>query len=73
MATTKRETVRILCKSIVTRLENRKAIQFPPRLRQVVQDEVFGMIGPSIYTDEDLRERPWPGSEPRRRRCTIPE
>ena len=56
MATT-RETARLLCKSIITRLENNKAISFPPRLRQIVQDEVFGLIGPYILTEEDLRER----------------
>ncbi len=54
---TQRETVRLLCKSIITRLENDKAISFPPRLRQIVQDEVFGLIGPSIMTDQDLREK----------------
>ncbi|NBU20888.1 hypothetical protein EBS43_05685 [bacterium] len=46
-----------MCKSILNRLENNKAISFPPRLRQIVQDEVFGLIGPFILTDEDLRER----------------
>lgn len=54
---THRELVRVLCKSIITRLENRKAIVFPPRLRQIVQDEVFGLVGPYIMTDEDIRER----------------
>jgi hypothetical protein len=54
---TQRETVRLLVKSILTRLENQKSISFPPRLRQVVQDEVFGLIGPYILTDEDLRTR----------------
>lgn len=54
---TQRETVRLLCKSIITRLENDKAIQFPPRLRQIVQDEVFGLVGPYIMTDEDLRTK----------------
>ena len=56
MATSK-ETVRLLCKSIITRLENQKSISFPPRLRQVVQDEVFGLIGPYIVSEEELRER----------------
>jgi hypothetical protein len=56
MQTTK-ETVRLLCKSIVTRLENNKCIAFPPRLRQIVGDEVFGLVGPYILTEEDLRER----------------
>lgn len=54
---TQKETLRLLCKSIINRLENHKAISFPPRLRQVVQDEVFGLIGPFILTDEDLREK----------------
>ena len=54
---TQKETLRLLCKSIITRLENHKAISFPPRLRQVVQDEVYGLIVPFVLTDEDLRER----------------
>lgn len=54
---TQKESLRLLCKSIITRLENHKSITFPPRLRQVVQDEVFGLIGPFVLTDEDLRER----------------
>jgi hypothetical protein len=57
MAQTNRETVRNLCKSVITRLEGQKAIQFPPRLRQVVADEVYGLIGPFILTEEDLRTR----------------
>jgi len=56
MATTK-DTVRLLCKSIITRLENDKSISFPPRLRQIVQDEVFGLIGPYILSEEDIREK----------------
>ncbi|HAR42677.1 MAG TPA: hypothetical protein DCS07_08640 [Bdellovibrionales bacterium] len=56
MSTT-RETVRLLCKSIINRLENQKAISFPPRLRQVIQDEIFGLVGPSILSEQDLRER----------------
>jgi hypothetical protein len=54
---TQKETLRLLCKSIVSNLENRKSISFPARLRQIVQDEVHGLIGPFILTDEDLRER----------------
>jgi hypothetical protein len=54
---TQRETVRLLCKSIVTRLENQKSIAFPPRLRQIVQDEIFSLVGPFILTEEDLRDR----------------
>lgn len=54
---TQRETLRLLCRSIITRLENRKAIAFPPRLRDIVQDEVFGLIGPYVMTEQDLREK----------------
>ncbi len=54
---TQKETVRLLCRSIITRLENKKSISFPARLRQVVQDEVFGLVGPFILTDEDLKDR----------------
>jgi Protein of unknown function (DUF507) len=54
---TQKETVRLLCKSIVTRLENNKSISFPPRLRQIVQDEVFGLVGPYILSDEDIKEK----------------
>ena len=46
-----------MCKSIVTRLENQKSISFPPRLRQIVQDEVFNLVGPYILTEEDLRDK----------------
>ena len=54
---TDRETLKLLCKSIITRLENQKAITFPPRLRQIVSEEVYGLIGPYILTDQDLREK----------------
>jgi hypothetical protein len=54
---TQRETLRLLCKSILTRLENQKSITLPARLRQIVQDEVFGLIGALIFTEEDLREK----------------
>jgi hypothetical protein len=55
--TTTRESVRLLCKSIVTRLENRKSIAFPPRLRQIVADEVFNLVGPYIVSEGDIREK----------------
>ncbi len=54
---TEKETVRTLCKSIITRLENQKSIAFPPRLRQIIQDELFGLVGPYIFTEEDVREK----------------
>ena len=54
---TTRETLKILCKSILNRLENQKSISFPPRLRQIVQEEVFQLISPYVKTEEDLREK----------------
>lgn len=57
MMPSKKENVRLLCKSIVTRLENQKSIAFPPRLRQIVAEEVFGLISPYVFTDEDIREK----------------
>ena len=54
---TQRETVRILCKSILNRLENQKSITFAPRLRQVIQDELYQLVGSQILTDEDVKER----------------
>lgn len=54
---TQRDTVKLLCKSIINRLENAKTIAFPPRLRQVIQDELFVLLGPGILTEQDLRER----------------
>lgn len=54
---TQRDTLRLLCKSVVNRLENNKVIAFPPRLRQIVQEELFNLIGPYVMTDQDLREK----------------
>ncbi|NDD91215.1 DUF507 family protein [bacterium] len=54
---TNRETIRLLCKSIINRLENRKAITFPARLRAIVQDELFDLVGPYIVSEQDVRER----------------
>lgn len=54
---TQKETVRLLCKSIISRLENQKSISFPARLRQIVQDEVFGLVGPYIVSEQEVRER----------------
>ena len=57
MTATRRDTVKLLCKSIVTRLENNKSIAFSPRLRQIVADEMYGLIAPYVMTDEDIREK----------------
>lgn len=41
----------------MVRLENDRSIALPARLRQVVQDEVFSLVGPYIVSDQDVRER----------------
>lgn len=57
MIPSNRETLKALCKSVVTKLENHKAITFPPRLRQIVADEVYALIGPYVWTDQDVRDK----------------
>lgn len=57
MTSTTRDTLKLLCKSIVTKLENHKAITFAPRLRQIVADEVYHLIGPYVMTDQEIREK----------------
>lgn len=56
MSTT-RETVKHLCKSILNRLENQKAILFEATARQNLEEELLDRVGPSILTEQDLRER----------------
>jgi hypothetical protein len=57
MTQTNKEMVKNLCKSIVTRLENNKSITFAPRLRQIVFEDVYSLVGPYIVTDEEIREK----------------
>lgn len=54
---TQKETRRLLCKSIMNRLENQKAITFPARLRQIIQDEINQLISPLVLTDQELKEK----------------
>ncbi|MCC7441026.1 MAG: hypothetical protein IT285_05315 [Bdellovibrionales bacterium] len=54
---TNRETVRSLCKIIITRLENQKFIRVYPEKRQQATEELFRKVGPYVLTDQDLRER----------------
>lgn len=54
---TKRETVRLLCKSIINRLENRKSIEFAPRLRELLLDDYLKIVSPHIMTDQDVHEK----------------
>lgn len=55
MATTDRETVKLLCKKIVSRLENEKMIEFEADSRQNVVDDVYEQVGQLIFTEEDLQ------------------
>lgn len=57
MTPTRKEYVKTLCKTIATRLENQKSIAFPPRLRSIIFEEVYQLVGPYIMTDEDIREK----------------
>jgi hypothetical protein len=54
---TKKEHLKILAKSVVTRLEQDQAIVLNPRTRQMVYQDLFLKIEPYILTDEDIRER----------------
>lgn len=57
MSATTRDTVKLLVKSIVNRLENQKSIEFSPRLRQIIQEELTTLIGPLVLTEGDIREK----------------
>lgn len=54
---TSQDTLKSLCKSILTRMENQKAIVFSPRLRQIIQDEIYEMVKPAVFTEADLRDK----------------
>jgi len=54
---TNRDSVRQMLQSVLTRLENQKSIQYPPRLRQIIVDEVYNLCGPAIMTEQDLRDK----------------
>jgi hypothetical protein len=54
---TRKETVRSLCKHLVTKLENQHQIEFAPRVRQEVWESLYQKIGSAVLSDEDLKER----------------
>lgn len=54
---TTRDTVKLLCKSIVNRLENGNAIELEAENRSQVESELVKIVGPHILTEQDLRER----------------
>ncbi len=57
MATTKRETVRILIKTILNKLEHGKVLMIQQKFRKIMEDEVYSLVGNWIMTEEDLREK----------------
>jgi len=54
MNKTDHETLKALCKSIITRLENQKMIEFSPQKRLEIAELVFNSIKKEVYTDEDF-------------------
>jgi hypothetical protein len=55
-AYTTKETVKLLFKSIITRLENKKLVMFMPQKRNDIVDEAYGVLAPFVLSEEDLRE-----------------
>jgi hypothetical protein len=54
---TKKDTVKALCKVMITRLENEKMILFTPKARQEVWEDLYTKIGGKVLSDEDLRDK----------------
>ena len=57
MVVTNEENVRSLVKSIITRLENQKAISMRPVDREKLRQEVYQLVQLSVKTDQDLHEK----------------
>ncbi|MCM0607139.1 MAG: DUF507 family protein [Xanthomonadaceae bacterium] len=55
-AYTTKETVKLLFKSIITRLENKKLVLFMPQNRNAIVDEAYHVLAPFVLSEEDLRE-----------------
>jgi hypothetical protein len=54
---TRIDTLKLLCKNIVNRLERDKVIVFNPRLRHEVAQEIFELIRPFVWTHQDLVQK----------------
>jgi hypothetical protein len=54
---TKKEHVKVLAKSVVSRLEQDQAIVLNPRTRQMVYQDLFLKLEDVILTDEDIRAK----------------
>lgn len=55
-AYTTKETVKLLCKSIITRLENKKLVVFMPQHRNTIVEDAYSTLSTFILSEEDLRE-----------------
>ena len=54
---TKKDTVKALCKIMISRLESEKMILFTPKIRQEVWEDLYTKIGGKVLSDEDLRDK----------------
>lgn len=54
---TTRETLKHLGQNLLSRLENRKQIEFTAQARVQLRDEVYRLLSPYVLTEEDLTER----------------
>jgi hypothetical protein len=52
---TNSESVRVLIKNMISRLENDKSIVFNPRQRHEIVEEIVDLVQPFILTDQDLK------------------
>ena len=57
MPDTTRDTVRILLQTVITRLENQKAIHVEAQKRQDLVREAVQSLGTGILTEEDIRNK----------------
>lgn len=53
-ATTNHNSLKLLTKSILNKLENQKFIVFNPKDRTELQDELFRRLSRSVLTEEDI-------------------
>ena len=54
---TSKDTVKVLSKSVLIRLENQKIIELDPSVRQTVVLEIYDVLKNLILTEQDIREQ----------------
>ena len=54
---TSKDTVKVLSKSVLIRLENQKIIELDPSVRQTVVSEIYDVLKNLILTEQDIREQ----------------